>query len=360
MLPYLILNIIVIMLALILFGFNKNITLNTKTFGNGKHCIFIILSFISLLYLSAFRGDFTSDYKHYVNLFHYYNSFSFDFTMLSEVYQEPGYVILNWITGLITQNAISMIAISSAIILYAHFKQFKNYSVYIWLSVLLFINIGPYYDSFNITRQIMASSIIFLGSKYLYERSFFKYVAIVLVAMSFHRTSVFLIPFYFVLNMKFDMKKVLVLLSLSSISSLYLGYIIQFIQRFFYGAYTAQSYGMSGLKFTNVIIPIAITVFVIFNKSKLDTKNNVERIWINSSIFYTFFSILGLNVQMIQRMSYFFLPYVLMLIPTIVSKVKPKELRAIIIMLIIILLVLYNYITLSGTGYDPYSFIWNR
>ena len=147
MLPYLILNIIVIMLALTSFGFNNKRTLNTKSVGNERHYIFLVLSFTSLFFLSAFRGDFTSDYKHYVNLFHYYNSFAFDFIMLSEFYQEPGYVVLNWLLGLITDNATSMIALSSAIILYAHFKQFKNYSAYIWLSVLLFINIGPYYDS---------------------------------------------------------------------------------------------------------------------------------------------------------------------------------------------------------------------
>lgn len=360
MLPYLVLNITVVILALISFGLKKKIALNNKTLPNDKIYLFILPSFIYLFIISAFRGDFTSDYKNYIDLFRFFNTFSFKELFLFEFYQEPGFVLLNWLLGLITENAISIIVISTIVILYAHYSQFKKYSVSIWLSILLFINIGGYYDSFNITRQIMASSIIFLGSKYLYERKFFKYLIVVLLAASFHRTSVFMIPFYFVLNMKFTIKKVLALLTVSSVSSFYIGYIINFVQRFFYGVYTAQSYGMTGLKFTNAIIPIAIMIYVVSNKSKLDLHNNIENIWINSAIFYTFFSIIGLNVQMVQRMSYFFLPYVLMLIPVFVSRVKSKELRAILVILMVILLISFNYVTLSGTGYDPYYFIWNK
>ena len=359
MVPYLTINITTVVLALILFGFVTNSFMG-KTRTKFSHYLFIAIVFFYLFFIMSFRGDFTSDYRNYVNLFRYFSSFSFEELINGGFHQELGYVLLNWLLGLVTDNAIYIVLVSSFLILYAHFNQFKKHSVAIWLSILLFINIGGYYDSFNITRQLMASSIVFLGSRFLYERSFLKYILVILLGASFHRTALVMIPFYFILNMRINRKRALLLLMVGGLSSSWVGYAINFIQRFFYSIYTTQSYGMTGLKFTNVVVPLAIVTYVLFHSSKLDNTRNIENTWFNCALFYTFFSFLGLSVQLIQRLSYFFLPYVLLLIPLTISRLKSQELKAIYVMAIVGMLILYNYVTLSGTGYDPYYFIWNH
>jgi len=65
------------------------------------------------------------------------------------------------------------------------------------------------YIMFNLSRQIFAVSIMFLGSKYLFERNFKYYFLFVIIAMCFHTTAIIMLPMYFLLNMKITKKYLL-------------------------------------------------------------------------------------------------------------------------------------------------------
>jgi hypothetical protein len=220
------------------------------------------------------------------------------------------------------------------------------------------VTVGPFYSSFNIVRQILAVSIVFAGSKFLYERKIIKYCLIVVVASFFHKTALVMIPFYFILNSKIKLKNIIVIALGLYLSSLYLNVIIAFVQRKFYSVYVVSAYGMTGFSYKNILFPVMNLVFCLFNYKKIDLNSNVNRIWMNAVIFYAFFSVLGLKVQLVQRVSEFFAPYALLLIPLIFSKIKNNALKGIYVTGLIFVLVLYNFITLRGTGYDPYYSIW--
>jgi len=119
--------------------------------------------------------------------------------------------------------------ITSFIILLLFFREFKKYSPYIWLSVLMFITVGQFYTSFNIIRQIIAVAIIFSGSKYLYERNLSKYIFIVLLASTFHKTSIIMILFYFILNFKFNINKLVITLFALFVSMTFLDSILNIV-----------------------------------------------------------------------------------------------------------------------------------
>lgn len=320
---------------------------------------FIVPSFIILFIVSAFRGDFTTDYNNYLNLFNLYNNIDFSNIFKAEFNQEIGYIILSRLIGVYTENEIYLFIITSFIILYAHFFQFNKYSSYIWLSILMFVTIGSFYTSFNITRQILAVSIIFLGSRFLYERKPLKYFFVVIIATLFHTTSLIMIVFYFILNLKFSFKNLFFMFSGAIIAMVFLKDLIVFFQNIVYSNYTESSYGMTGLSFSSTIIPIALLTFSLFHYHKVDLSNTKHRIWMNSVIFYAFFTILTLQVQLIERISEFFSPYVMLLIPLILSNIKNGKMKVVYMVGLIFMLFLYNYIYLSGSGYDPYYFFWD-
>ncbi len=356
---YICVNIVVIILSVFFFGILKSKksidTDNHNIYENKVSRIFNTITFLLLLVISGFRGDFTSDYNSYSTYFKYINTLSFREIFTMKFYEEKGYIVLNKIIGVFTNNSVYFMLIISIIILVLFYREFKRESSYIWFSILLFINIGAYYVSFNITRQILSAAIVFSGSKFLYDRKFIKYLLIVIIASLIHRTSLIMIPFYFILNYRFKMKYVfftfLIILGLN----IYMDKVILLVQKFYYAGYT---YGMTGGNITSVVVPIALFIFLLVHIRLIDTNNKRNNILVNSLIFYVFFCILGLRTQMIQRFAEFFSPYVLILIPNIVSKVKDKHLKTVYFSVIIFLLVLYNYVTLSGTGYDPYYFIW--
>lgn len=352
MLIYLSINIFIVLLAMILYSNEEKYT------NNRINKTFLCITGFIIIFISGFRGDFTSDYNNYINLFNYYDNFSFRELFQVKFGQEIGYVILNRAIGIFTNNGIYIILITAIITIVMFLNEFKKYSVNIWLSVLLFITIGGYYTSFNLIRQILAVAIIFSGSKYIYERKFIKYLIFILIASLFHKTSLIMIVFYFILNYRFNIKKLIIILASLLISMIYLDKIIFFIQKYFYSYYVEGRYGMNGFNYKNIILPLAILIFVLFHYYKLNFNNNKVNIWVNAIVFYTFFSLLGLKVQMVQRIADYFAPYALLIIPLIISEVRNKKLRAIYIFFVISAAIVYNYMFLHGSGYDPYFFIW--
>lgn len=354
---YILVNVIIIFLGLFyeIIKPKESVILDKK---NKSDSFFVITSFILLFIVSAFRGDFTTDYNNYVYLFELYNRFRFFEVFHAGIYQEKGYIFLNRLIGVFTRNELYLFIVVSFITLLCFYSQFRRYSSYIWLSVLMFVTVGAFYTSFNIMRQILAVAIIFSGSKFLYERKFVKYCLVVALAALFHTSALVMLIFYFILNYKFSVKNLILIICAAVITMLYLENLLVIIQNMFYSVYTDQSYGMTGLAFTNAVLPIAILIFTLFHYKKIDLSDIRNKIWVNAVIFYAFFSILGLKVEMVERISDFFAPYALLLIPLIFSQMKRNELKAIYMIGAVALLILYNFVVLSGTGYDPYYFIW--
>lgn len=319
---------------------------------------FTVPSFVLLFIISAFRGDFNVDYKNYSYLFKFFNQFDFS-QALQATSTEVGYKFLSRSIGVFTDNELYLFITVSFIILACFYSQFNKYSAYIWLSVLMFVAVGPYYSSFNIMRQVLAAAIIFSGSKFLYERKPFKYFLVVLLASSFHSTSIIMVIFYYILNLKFSLKNIAFILFSSVFLMFSLDKIISFVQTHYYTSYTESAYGMTGASFTSAVLPISILLFTLFNYRKIDLNSSMQRIWLNAVIFYAFFSILGLQVFMVERLKHFFSPYALLLIPLIFSRIKPKDLRVLSMIGLILLLISYHYVVFSGTDYDPYYFIWD-
>ena len=80
-------------------------------------------------------------------------------------------------------------------------------------------------------------------------------------------------------------------------------------------------------------------------------------VWLNAVLFYSFFSFLGLKIQIIERIASFFAPYVLLFIPRILTDQNQKTLRTVYWIIIVVGFIAYNYVILNDSGYDPYYFI---
>lgn len=313
---------------------------------------------IILIIFSGLRGNFTSDYKNYIFLFNFYKKFNLKEIFERKFGQEIGYVLLNWLIQKFTNKPISIILLTSIIVITLYIREIKKESANVWLSIFLFVTIGQYYISFNLIRQIMAAGIIFSGSYFLYERSFLRYCIIIVIASLIHKTSLIMILFYFILNYKFNLKKLCILLIFTILLKEKIHFFLAIIQKYLYSHYVAEAYGMTGISYKNFLLPFGILLFIFFNinlKNYRDDKN--LNIWINAAIFYAFFSFLGLEIQMLERFSNYFAPYILLVIPKIIQDKKNKQVRAVLYFFIIIGSIAYNYLSLNNTGYDPYYFI---
>ena len=134
----------------------------------------------------------------------------------SSIYQayntEFGYIGLNWAIAHITSNRYIFIFLYTicmyAIILHSFRKYAKNYP----LASILFMAL-VFYFSFTYLRQMFAAAIIGLSIKYIIERKFLKYCAIIVAAFSFHNSAIIFFPMYFIANKKYSKARILLLMS---------------------------------------------------------------------------------------------------------------------------------------------------
>ena len=136
--------------------------------------------------------------------------------ILSDIYQiyntEFGYIGFNWAIAHITSNRYIFIFLYTicmyAIILYSFRKYAKNYP----LASILFMAL-VFYFSFTYLRQMFAAAIIGLSIKYIIERKFLKYCAIIIAAFLFHNSAIIFFPMYFIADRKYSKARILLLMS---------------------------------------------------------------------------------------------------------------------------------------------------
>jgi transmembrane protein EpsG len=324
--------------------------------------IHIIVCLFALFLMMAFRGDFTSDYNSYVYLFNYLKSLPISDVLSVNFYFntiELGYALLNILIGYFTDNYIWLFIASSIVILLPIYKGIIKYSDIKWFSVLLFFIIGPYFTSFNITRQIMAVSLVFAGIKHIFKRQYIKYILYVLLGCMFHITALIMTGFYFILLWKPRRISVIVYLAIGSIIYIFLFDLIKIIDVYIYHGYYTGNYSgisMASIGLTNALVPISIGIFTVLFRRFLDLNNLIHRVWFNGTLLWVLFKVVALQVFFLARIASFFSIFPCFLVPALLDKIKDNKARNLLTFLLVILFIIYFFVT--KIGYGAYYTIW--
>lgn len=157
--------------------------------------ILAFLAFLPLFLVSALRNQVGGDYIGYERIFR-------NVSEGVDIYAEPGFWLLNRLVLVYSDNIQWVYAISAAVTLALLFWGIFRDSPNPVLSLFLLAAMGYFFSSFNILRQFIAAAILFAGFRLLLARKFLPYLALVLLAMTFHKTAVVMLPFYFLLNLR--------------------------------------------------------------------------------------------------------------------------------------------------------------
>ncbi|MBY6839005.1 EpsG family protein [Clostridium botulinum] len=131
---------------------------------------------------------------------------SWTYRYVNEV--EIGFSLFVYIIAKIFRNInILLMGIEMLIIVpfYKGISYFKK-EFPIWLCMLSFYLIN-YNVTLNMMRQWIAMAFLFYGFKYVVEKNIYKFIIIVLIAMSFHKTAIIGIIFYLLYEFIYSKKK---------------------------------------------------------------------------------------------------------------------------------------------------------
>ncbi len=185
---------------------SRNVLIEQKkmALSNYKFLFFIISA--TLVFFAGVRYEVGADYAQYASNFRGYCSQTLIW------YKEPGIRFVAQIADKINGNYGMMFFIMSLITVGLATYTIANESEYYIVSILMYIFLGSWHESFNSVRQSAAAAILFWGHKYIKERNFIKWLLICFVAFLFHTSAIIFIPLYFVPRKKVTLKSVAALI----------------------------------------------------------------------------------------------------------------------------------------------------
>jgi len=277
-----------------------------------------------------------------------------------------GYTILNWlvfyIVGADFQWFLIVVAIISVVpigfLIYKHSKA-------PYLSFLLYIALGFYDFSFSGLKQSIALGLVILSYEFVIKRKLKPFLVIVCLAATFHMSALVFIPFYFVVNIKWDKNKILMAISM---------YALFFVMRSNIANVLTEIYRDSGSSYqaTGVVGGKAIAIFIFWMTGLILTKKNSDttfefRVLLAAMAISFSLQTFSIYSNNFTRLTFYYFQFAIIYIPSCIKlfihKVKFVDTRKLLVyanFIVISLTILYYFQYLNGEitphGILPYKF----
>ena len=313
-------------------------------------------------YLSAFILSITIglrvsgvgvDDKTYEKIFYEINNYGFyDFFMSTKM--EPGYLILNQIVSIFTNDFQVFLYIVSLIPILFFYKaiEYERKNVNFFLVIFLFGTL-LYLYFFGIIRLFIATSIMAFAIRYIFEKNTFKYVCFVLIASLFHYSALFTILLVYFSSEKDDkprsMYKFILITSILMPILIFVisQYIIPLLGESKFESYTDLNTSGFAISLGD-LDKVPFFILAIIFKKDIDRLNGHDsRIYITMYALATVVAIFSkLGSSAIVRLQWYFMFALCILIPLIARtlvKTKFKNFIVLFIPLIIFYGIFYSY-----------------
>ena len=303
--------------------------------------------------IAGIRYNVGTDFNSYVEWFNMFLTLPLDFSKLN-----IGYNILIKIIQLFTSNPQLLFLVEAIIINTLIFLFIKDNTSRYELGYFLFFALYFYYSSLNITRQWIAIAISLYSLKYAFDAKIWKFLATVLVGMSFHITSVIMIPVYFLFKIKLKKKSIIILticiltfIIVMNTFGVYIATKLELPQKYIDYLKFDSSLDSGGYAY---LIFTAVTLFAIWkNYSKYIEKNEYGEHQIKVLIITFIVTALSINSMIFNRLQLYFIPMLMVCIPNIVNTISERKKQKAVIVAIILIGTIYMTRSLLINGGEP-------
>lgn len=280
---------------------------------------------VPLIVLSLFAGvrsyhvgtdseNYTRDFRTSLDVYNY----EFD------EFVELGYQVLKYVLLSITHEYFWLFFITALIVVYCYLTIIKKYSVNYWFSVFLFITLGVYTFFFNGLRQGLAMAIFALALPYLLEKRLTPYLIVCFLGSLFHNTALFMIPFFFLVNLRIKpiYKIIGTFIGSLLVSSLLIQYLAQSNDRYeSYAAADQEGGGYLTLGFYLILLFLiycAIHIYNIKDKQFIQLFN----FYAVGLAFIIPIAMLGANPSGPQRLLTYFTWTLVLILPVVFKRIN--------------------------------------
>lgn len=259
-------------------------------------------------------GAYTRDFRISLDIY------NFEFNELVE----PGYQFLKYALLRLTNDYFWLFFITALIVVYCYLTIIRKHSVNYWFSVFLFITLGVYTFFFNGLRQGLAMAIFALALPYLLEKRLISYLILCFLASLFHNTALFMIPFYFVVNLRIKpiYKIIVTFIGSLFVSSFLIQYLAESNDR--YESYAEAGQEGGGYLTLGFYVILLILIYYVIRIYNIKDKQFMQlfSFYAVGVVFLIPVAILGANPSGPQRLLTYFTWTLALILPVVFKRIN--------------------------------------
>ena len=349
--------------VLILFSRELIFKENTKEY-NRKFLIFTGILLVAFFGCRNATTNLGSDLNNYYRLFERAIKSDSVRSFLNTEVMEVGYVLLNWLIARVIKWPQFIIFFQAAFCIGVTLRFIYKYSEDVLLSVLGFISFGLIQFYLTGFRQSFAIAICLIALEYAFKKKFIAFIVSVFIAASIHQTAIVFIPVYWMV--KIGLTKLYALLDLIAILVLSQGVprIISLGNEVFDKEYQGAFAGNRLGGMVNVLVGFAVVAVMFYQSDRYKKPNNTEKSVDNlSQPLNGFFHLTAIGTGIyalryqalvLERISLYFTPSLLILLPHIIDNSFTEDSKKILKPLFVIAMVFLAFWRLNNFGYEVF------
>ncbi len=276
---------------------------------------------LGLILISSLRFGIGFDYWTYLEIFEDIRTLPWN-TVVSYTF-EPGFNIFVKLCWLFCPSGQAVYAVFSvlAVGLVALFSY--RYSPLPWLSMFAFLTLNYYYMSMNLLRQAIAGIICLYAYQFCKERKLVPFLLVVVLAASFHKTALILLPVYFLAQIALTKITLAVYGGLFFLGFVFARPLVDFVTQHIFTQYVGSIY-MRPSSFALVIGPVFMCVLLLLTYKMFMAKDSRNVVMANYLIYGAVLSAFIAQFFIIERLSTYFMLPMLLFLPEVVCLFRPQ------------------------------------
>ena len=280
---------------------------------------------------------------------------------------EIGYLLLNKLISRMTNNFWLFLSIVNAVIYFAYYLFFKNYSVNPIMSAFMFFTFGTWGQTVNIIRLQLAIAMAIYAFICKDKKKYILMIVLLLLAFGFHRISLVFLMYLFVpqtITKKFNIVAIVatavgisILPTLMNIIAVYMPYFSTYLSSNTYVFGEAKLATIINIVMRLLLLGICWYFYLsqeTVNSSLTEIENHTISYQFNMVFVSTLLMVLSLRFNLLDRCSFYYLTFAYLLIPNVLSRIENNGNRSI----------LRGFILLLGVAYfviiNTYRPEWNH
>ena len=290
-----------------------------------KKIAYLAVIFAYLWFIATVRVNIGNDYHDYIRIFEEIRGFS-GFTAIFQYEYEIGFTLLSKLMTFFVSDSVVMYGVYSLLILAPMGWFIYKYSPNPMLSVWLYLTLTFFLNVLNFVRQSLAVSVLVLGFHFLRQKKIPHFLVLVLVAATFHKTALVMLPMVLLCWIPFNWKLTAAYAGGVLIAYLFSREILGVVTQYIYTYYQGLAYLEQGLDYAFVMIPMLVCLACILLLPAWKKKSPIEANILTNFMLYNAFIWLFITRHFIlERFSMFVYVFVLVALPGALDCLKSSQ-----------------------------------